>query len=32
MRVLYVSFGSIVRARTFGRVSMGSALLFILRY
>ena len=29
--VLYVSFGSKVRPRTFGCVSMGSAVLFILR-
>ena len=28
--VLYVSFGSKVRPRTFGCVAMGSALLFIL--
>ena len=32
MCVLYVSFGSKVRPRTFGCVAMGSALLFILRY
>ena len=31
MCALYVSFGSKVRARTFGCVSMGSAVLFILR-
>ena len=31
MCVLYVSFGSKVRPRTFGCVSMGSALLFIVR-
>ena len=31
MCVLYVSFGSKVRPRTFGRVAMGSALLFIVR-
>ena len=30
MFVLYVSFGSKVRPRTFGCVSMGIALLFIL--
>ena len=30
MCVLYVSFGSKVRPRTFGCVSMGSALLFIV--
>ena len=30
MCVLYVSFGSKVRHRTFGRVAMGSALLCIL--
>ena len=30
MCVLYVSFGSKVRPITFGRVSMGSAVLFIL--
>ena len=30
MCVLYVSFGSNVRPRTFGRVVMGSAVLFIL--
>ena len=29
--VLYVSFGSKVRIRTFGCVTMGSALLFIVR-
>ena len=31
MGVLYVSFGSKVRPRTFGCVAMGSALLFIVR-
>ena len=31
MCVLYVSFGSRVRPRTFGGVAMGSALLFIVR-
>ena len=31
MCVLYVSFGSKVRPRTFGCVAMGSALLFIVR-
>ena len=31
MCVLYVSFGSKVRSRTFGCVAMGSALLCILR-
>ena len=31
MYVLYVSFGSKVRSRPFGRVAMGSAVLFILR-
>ena len=31
MCVLYVSFGSNVRPRTFGYVAMGSAVLFILR-
>ena len=31
MCVLYVSFGSKVRARTFGCVAMGSALLFSVR-
>ena len=31
MCVLYVSFGSNVRPRTFGCVAMGSALLFIVR-
>ena len=30
MCVLYVSFGSKVRPRTFGYVAMGSAVLFIL--
>ena len=30
MWVLYVSFGSKVRPRTFGCVAMGSAVLFIL--
>ena len=29
--MLYVSFGSKVRPRTFGCVAMGSALLFIVR-
>ena len=29
MFVLYVSFGSKVRPRTFGYVAMGSAVLFI---
>ena len=29
--VLYVSFGSKVRPKTFGCVAMGSALLFIVR-
>ena len=29
--VQYVSFGSKVKSRTFGCVSMGSALLFIVR-
>ena len=29
--VLYVSFGSKVRSRTFGCIAMGSALLFIVR-
>ena len=29
--VLYVSFGSKVRPRTFGCVAMGNALLFIVR-
>ena len=28
---LYVSFGSMVRPRTFGCATMGSAVLFILR-
>ena len=32
MCVLYVSFGSKVRARTFGCVAMGSAVLFNLRF
>ena len=32
MCVLYVRFGSKVRTKTVGCVSMGSALLFILRY
>ena len=32
MCVLYVSFGSKVRPRTFGCVAMGSVVLFILRY
>ena len=31
MCVLYVSFGSKVRPRTFGCVAMGSGLLFIVR-
>ena len=31
MCVLYVSFGSKVRPRTFGFVAMGSALLFVVR-
>ena len=31
MCLLYVSFGSKVMLRTFGCVSMGSAVLFILR-
>ena len=31
MCVLYVSFGSKVRHRTFGCIAMGSALLFIFR-
>ena len=31
MCVLYLSFGSKVRPRTFGCVAMGSALLFIVR-
>ena len=31
MCVLYVSFGSKVRPRTFGCVAMGSAFLFIVR-
>ena len=31
MCVMYVSFGSKVRPRTFGSVAMGSAVLFILR-
>ena len=31
MGVLYVSFGSKVRPRTFGCAAMGSALLFIVR-
>ena len=30
MCVVYVSFGSKVRPRTFGCVTMGSAVLFIL--
>ena len=29
--MLYVSFGSYLRPRTFGCVAMGSALLFIVR-
>ena len=32
MCVLYVSFGSKVRPRTFGYVAMRSAVLFIFRY
>ena len=32
MCVLYVSFGSKVRPRTFGCVAMSSASLFIVRY
>ena len=31
MCVLYESFGSNVRPRTFGCIAMGSAVLFILR-
>ena len=31
MCVLYVSFGSKVRSRTFGCIAMGSDLLFIVR-
>ena len=31
MCVLYVSFGSKVRPRTFGCIAMGSAMLFIVR-
>ena len=31
MCVLYVSFGSKVRPRTYGCVAMGGAVLFILR-
>ena len=31
MCVMYVSFGSKIRPRTFGCVAMGSALLFIVR-
>ena len=31
MYVLYVSFGSKVRPRTFGCVAMGSVLLFMVR-
>ena len=31
MCVMYVSFGSKVRPRTFGCVAIGSAVLFILR-
>ena len=31
MCVLYVSFGSKARPRTFGCIAMGSALLFIVR-
>ena len=32
MGVLYVSFGSKLKPRTFGCIAMGSAVLFILRY
>ena len=32
MCVLYVSFGSKVRPRTFGCVNMGSTVLFILMF
>ena len=32
MCVLYVSFGSKVKPRTYGCVAMGSAVLFIMRY
>ena len=32
MRVLYLSFGSKIKPRTFGCVAMGSVQLFILRY
>ena len=32
MCVLYVSFGSKIRTRTFGCVAKGSALLFIVRF
>ena len=32
MCVLYVSFGSKVRPRTFGCVAIGSALLFIVKH
>ena len=32
MCVLYVSFGSKVKPRTFGCIAMGRALLFIVRY
>ena len=31
MCVMYVTFGSKVRARTFGCIAMGSEVLFILR-
>ena len=32
MCVLYVSFGSKVTPKTFGCITMGSALLFIVRF
>ena len=32
MCVLYVSFGSTIRPRTFGCVAIGSVVLFILSY
>ena len=32
MCVLYVSFGSRIRPRTFGCVAMGNAVLFILKF
>ena len=32
MCVVYMSFGSKVRPRTFGCVAMGSAVLFILKF